>query len=88
MQEASGEIRAVEASTIDDVVKYVPFKSKVRCFITPSKLWYHPSANVDASYGVVFKCVKIFSKLPERSSLPLQIEDVAAQFAESGDESE
>jgi hypothetical protein len=46
------------------------------------------SANVDASYGVVFKCVKIFSKLPERNSMPLQIEDVAAQFAESGDESE
>ena len=88
VQEASGEIRAVEASSIDDVVKYVPFKSKVRCFITPSKLWYHPSSNVDASYGVVFKCVKIFSKLPERNSLPLQIEDVAAQFAESGDESE
>ena len=60
VQEASGEIRAVDASSIDDVVKYVPFKSKVRCFITPSNLWYHPSSNVDTSYGVVFKCVKIF----------------------------
>ena len=88
MQEASGEIRAVEASTIDDVVKYVPFKSKVRCFITPSKLWYHPSETVDASSGVVFKCVKIFSKVSERNSVPLQIEDVAAQLPESGGESE
>ena len=64
------------------------FKSQVRCSFAPSKPWYHPSPNVDASYGVVFKCVKIFSRLPERSNSSLTIEDVAAHFAESESESE
>ena len=88
VQEPSGEIRAVDVSAIDEVVRWVPFRSKVKCFITPSKLWCHPGSLSDASYGIVFKCVNFFSKLPERNSGSLAIENVAAHFAESETESE
>ena len=88
VQEPSEEIRAVDASAIDDVVRWVPFRSKVKCFITPSKLWCHPGSLSEASYGIVFKRVKFFSKLPERNNSNLQIENVAAHFAESESESE
>ena len=88
VQESSGVIRSVDVTTIDEVCKHVPFRSTVKCFVTPSKLWYHPSQNVDASYGIIFKCVKILVKLPEKVAGPLQIDNLATAFEESGDESE
>ena len=86
VQEAGGEIRKVEVTTIDEVVKQVPFRSKVKCFVAPSKLWYHSGSNQDASYGIVFKCVRLLVKLPERNAVPMQLEEVAAQFLESDEE--
>jgi len=88
VQEPSGEIRSVDVTTIDEVCKYVPFRSVVKCYVTPSKLWYHPSANVDASYGIIFKCVKILVKLPEKATAPLQLDDLTTAFEDSGEESE
>ena len=87
VQESSGEIRSVDVTTIDEVCRYVPFRSSVKCYITPSKLWYHPSSNVDASYGIIFKCVKILVKLPDKAAGPLQIDDLSTAFEDRGEES-
>ena len=42
-ESAGGEIKPVDATTIDEVLNYVPFRSKVKCLVTPSKLWYTSS---------------------------------------------
>ena len=83
-----GEIKPVDASTIDEVLKYVPFRSKVKCFVTPSKLWYNNSCG-ESSYGITFKVIKIFSKHPERVKEQLKITNLHEHFnAESEDEDE
>ena len=67
-----GEIKPVEATTIDEVLKNVPFNSKVKCFVTPSKLWYNNTCS-DSYYGITFKVVKIFAKHPEKPKEQLKI---------------
>ena len=38
-------------ATIDDFEKHVKFLSKVKCTISPVKLWMHPATNAEPSYG-------------------------------------
>lgn len=60
----NGEIFDVPVETIDDVLKAVPFKSTVKLFISPSKLW-SINNNDSSSYGITFKVIKILCKAPK-----------------------
>lgn len=60
----NGEILEPVIETIDDVLKHVPFKSTVKLFISPSKLW-SINNNDSSSYGITFKVVKILCKSPK-----------------------
>ena len=82
-----GEIKPVEATSIDEVLKYVPFKSKVKCFVTPSKLWYNNTCS-DSSYGITFKVVKIFAKHPEKPKEQLKITNLHEHFQSEGEDVE
>jgi hypothetical protein len=85
-ESTGGEIKPVEVSTIDEVLKYVPFRSKVKCFVTPSKLWYNNSCG-ESSYGIAFKVVKIFVKHPPKIKEQLKISNLHEHFnIESEDE--
>ena len=79
----TGDINPVEATTIDEVCKFVPFKRKVQCFVTPSKLWYKSSCG-ESYYGIVFKFVKLCSKHPERVQGQLELTNLHEHFQSEG----
>ena len=54
--------------TVDDIAKYIKYQSKIKCIIVPSKLWIHPPANTDVTYGISFKLIKVMVDVqPEKS---------------------
>ena len=55
-------------TTIDDIAKYIKYQSRIKCIIIPSKLWIHPPANNDVTYGISFKLLKVLVDIvPEKS---------------------
>ena len=64
------------------MLNYVPFRSKVKCFVTHSKLWYNNSCG-ESSYGIAFKVVKIFVKHPAKIKEQLKINNLHEHFEES-----
>ena len=54
--------------TVDDIAKYIKYQSRIKCIIVPSKLWIHPPANTDVTYGISFKLLKVLvDVVPEKS---------------------
>ena len=84
-ESGGGKIKPVEATTIDEVLNCVTFKSKVKCFVTPSKLWYNNSCG-ESSYGINFANVKCFPKHPEQPQEQLNITNLHKHCVESEDE--
>jgi len=65
-------------STLEDFEKHVKFLSKVKCMISPVKLWMHPITAIEPSYGIAFKLVKVLvESQPERISLSTNLKDTA-----------
>ena len=45
--------------SIDDFIKYIPFKSTVRCIFQIVKIWTQPSTLKTPTYGLTLKVIKI-----------------------------
>ena len=64
--------------TLEDFEKHVTFLSKVKCMISPVKLWMHPATNAEPAYGIAFKLIKVLVEhQPERVSLATTVKDTA-----------
>ncbi len=64
--------------TIEDFEKHVKFLSKLKCMITPVKLWMHPITATEPAYGIAFKLVTVLvENQPERASLSTTLKDTA-----------
>jgi hypothetical protein len=65
-------------STLEDFEKHVKFLSKVKCMVSPVKLWMHPLTATEPSYGIAFKLVKVLvENQPERISLSTNLKETA-----------
>ena len=67
-----------DIKTLEDFEKHVKFLSKIKCMISPVKLWMHPLTATEPSYGISFKLIKVLVEhQPERVSLATSIKDTA-----------
>ena len=65
-------------STLEDFETHVKFLSKVKCMVSPVKLWMHPLTATEPSYGIAFKLVKVLvENQSERISLSTNLKDTA-----------
>lgn len=60
-QENEGKIERtlIDKPTIDDFIKYIPFRSTVRCIMQIVRVWSQPVTLKNPNYGLVLKLIKI-----------------------------
>ena len=74
--------------TVNDICKYIKFRSDITPIIQLSKLWYNPPTIKNPQYGIVFKLIKAKVVVPENTTESMKhfMEDTSGFIDEEEEE--